>query len=327
MADMNAATAVLKVQLEKALAEVKDLQEQVLSRVHVLQLDGSSLVVSTKQQSAMRSSLEASKAESASTEAALHTMDSQIDELKSMPAGMEEGLEQTRVVQKATANELEALHTNSMATSDICKARSCLSLIAQNHLPLTTEASSENNMKSCLSLVAETLVPSRKQLGAMQAAPATMEEEFKKKRDVHKQTEIEKLKNGMQSINIAEVKCKTIEADSLERAIELANSLLAEWPSSSVTDHKSISNASGGTTVGISFNDKDASVTACMVGGPAFNSKQVHQNDVIIAIDGQEVKGPEILDLLIGNDKPGSVVELTLKRASVGSCTFAFSVL
>jgi len=70
-----------------------------------------------------------------------------------------------------------------------------------------------------------------------------------------------------------------------------------------------------------------ASVIACIEGGPAFNSKQLHTNDVIIAIDGQEVKGPEILDLLIGNDKPGSVVELTLKRASVGLLYFAFSVL
>ncbi len=120
---------------------------------------------------------------------------------------------------------------------------------------------------------------------------------------------------------------QNIEADSLERAIELANFLHDELASSNFTDHKSISNASGGTTLGISFDERNASVTACMVGGPAFNSKQVHQNDVIIAIDGQEVKGPEILDLLIGNDKAGSVVELTLKRASVGLFYFAFSVL
>ena len=117
---------------------------------------------------------------------------------------------------------------------------------------------------------------------------------------------------------------QNIEADSLQRAIELANFLHDELSSSSFTDHKSISNASGGTTVGISFDERNSSVTACMVGGPAFNSKQVHPNDVIVAIDGQEVKGPEILDLLIGNDKPGSVVELTLKRASVGSFALLF---
>jgi len=39
-----------------------------------------------------------------------------------------------------------------------------------------------------------------------------------------------------------------------------------------------------------------------------------------VAIVGQEVNGPQILDLLIGNDDPGSVVELTLEKASVGPC-------
>ena len=117
--------------------------------------------------------------------------------------------------------------------------------------------------------------------------------------------------------------------DSIDRAIELIKLLHEEVSRSSFTDPKSIATtASGGTTLGISFNDKNASVTACMVGGPAFNSNQVHPNDVIIAIDGQEVTGPEILGLLIGNDKPGSFVELTLKRASsVGPCLFCFMIL
>ena len=121
--------------------------------------------------------------------------------------------------------------------------------------------------------------------------------------------------------------CATIELDSLERAIELITFLHDEVFSSRFTGRRSIaaaSGASGCTTLGISFNAKNASVTTCMIGGPAFNSKQVHKNDVIIAIDGQEVKGPEITDLLIGNDTPGSVVELTLKRASVGSLLHLF---
>jgi C-terminal processing protease CtpA/Prc len=123
-------------------------------------------------------------------------------------------------------------------------------------------------------------------------------------------------------------KCEAVEPDSLDRAIELIKLLHEEVSRSSFTDPKSIATtASGGTTLGISFNDKNASVTACMVGGPAFNSNQVHPNDVIIAIDGQEVTGPEILGLLIGNDKPGSVVELTLKRASVWPCLFCFMML
>ena len=119
--------------------------------------------------------------------------------------------------------------------------------------------------------------------------------------------------------------CATIEPDSLVRAIELVT-FLHEEVFSRFTGHRSIATASGGSTLGFSFNAKNASVTACMVGGPAFNSKQVHENDVIIAIDGQEVKGPEIADLLIGNDTPGSVVELTLKRTSVGAC-FIFLII
>jgi hypothetical protein len=136
---------------------------------------------------------------------------------------------------------------------------------------------------------------------------------------------------------------KTIE--ELERAIELAQLLHKEVASSSHPDHKCIEVGGkrtwldptecifgsacpplrgNNTTLGISFDEKNASVTACMVGGPAFLSRRVNPNDVFVAIDGQEVKGPEITGLLIGNDKPGSVVELTLKRASVGPCLFCF---
>ena len=123
--------------------------------------------------------------------------------------------------------------------------------------------------------------------------------------------------------------CATIEPDSLVRAIELITFLHEEVFSSRFTGHRSIAAGlgSGCTTLGLGFNAKNASVTACMVGGPAFNSKQVHENDVIIAIDNQEVKGPEIADLLIGDDTPGSVVELTLKRASVGACFIFFIML
>jgi C-terminal processing protease CtpA/Prc len=131
----------------------------------------------------------------------------------------------------------------------------------------------------------------------------------------------------MKSIHVGKVKCKTIKVDSreLQRAIELTKCLHEEVSRSSLTDYKSISTASGGTTVGINFDDKNASVIDCKVGGPAFNSKMVNPKDVLVAIDGQRVKGPEISGLLIGNDQPGSVVELTLKRPSVGPFHLAFS--
>jgi hypothetical protein len=134
----------------------------------------------------------------------------------------------------------------------------------------------------------------------------------------------DKIFKTMASMNVGKVKFNTIE-----RAIELAQLLRQEVASSRLPDHECIEDEHGGssTTLGIRFDDKDASVTACMVGGPAFSSILVHPTDVLVAIEGQEVKGPEIADLLIGNDIPGSVVELTLKRASVWPCLFCFMVL
>ena len=72
----------------------------------------------------------------------------------------------------------------------------------------------------------------------------------------------------------------------------------------------------------LSFDSKNATVSGVLVGGPAFNSKQVHKDDVIMAVDGQAVQGNQILDLLKGVDKPGSVVTLTLMRTSVSASSF-----
>jgi len=60
LADMNAANAVLKAQLEKALEDVKDLQQQT---------------------SAMGASLEARNAETASAKAALPSLDKKLKEM------------------------------------------------------------------------------------------------------------------------------------------------------------------------------------------------------------------------------------------------------
>ena len=123
MADMNAATAVLKAQLEKALADVKDLQQQTVDRqaeIAVLTEEVSALEKKIRelsknedeireQLSATRASLEVSRVETAAAKAVLLPKDAQVDELKRRLAEMEEKSEKTRDVDKATANELEAL--------------------------------------------------------------------------------------------------------------------------------------------------------------------------------------------------------------------------
>ena len=52
------------------------------------------------------------------------------------------------------------------------------------------------------------------------------------------------------------------------------------------------------TTVGISYDDKSGIIQNVLVGGPAFNSKQVHHGDKIVSIDGAAVQPGDILALL-----------------------------
>ena len=110
----------------------------------------------------------------------------------------------------------------------------------------------------------------------------------------------------------------------LQRALELATMTMEEVAKEHLADHTCVSSAahSSNTTVGLSFDSKNATVSGVLVGGPAFNSKQVHKDDVIMAVDGQAVQGNQILDLLKGVDKPGSVVTLTLMRTSVSASSF-----
>jgi myosin heavy subunit len=110
----------------------------------------------------------------------------------------------------------------------------------------------------------------------------------------------------------------------LQRALKLATMTMEEVAKEHLADHTCVSSAahSSNTTVGLSFDSKNATVSGVLVGGPAFNSKQVHKDDVIMAVDGQAVQGNQILDMLKGVDKPGSVVTLTLKRTSVSASSF-----
>ncbi len=51
-----------------------------------------------------------------------------------------------------------------------------------------------------------------------------------------------------------------------------------------------------------------------VVGGPAYNSSQLRQNDVIVQIDGVPVTAENIHVSLLGSDVPGSTVTITVKR-------------
>ena len=59
-----------------------------------------------------------------------------------------------------------------------------------------------------------------------------------------------------------------------------------------------ISSSFNVTTVGISYDDKSGIIQNVLVGGPAFNSKQVHHGDKIVSIDGAAVQPGDILALL-----------------------------
>ncbi len=152
MADMTAATAVLKAQLEKALADVKDLQQQTVDRqaeIAVLTEEVSALEKKIRelsknedeireQLSATRASLEVSRVETASAKAVLEPKDAQVDELKRRLAEMEEKSEKTWDVDKATANELEALRqkvvffNNALLEAEAALNQSVKTFQAQN---------------------------------------------------------------------------------------------------------------------------------------------------------------------------------------------------
>ena len=63
-----------------------------------------------------------------------------------------------------------------------------------------------------------------------------------------------------------------------------------------------------------------------VVGGPAYNSKQLEHGDVILEVDGQEAKNENIFEVLIGCDVPGSAVNIKLAKGGP-QVVFTFSHL
>ena len=66
------------------------------------------------------------------------------------------------------------------------------------------------------------------------------------------------------------------------------------------------------STVGIMLND--CVVDNLVVGGPAFNSRQIQPGDSILKIDGKAVSPDNILTHLVGPDIPGSTVIITVSK-------------
>jgi len=67
------------------------------------------------------------------------------------------------------------------------------------------------------------------------------------------------------------------------------------------------------STVGLMFNG-NGHVENVMAGGPAYTSRKIFKGDVIVKVDGQFVQGKDLQRKIIGDDVPGSLVTLTLKR-------------
>ncbi len=116
LADMNAAHEVLKAQLEKALAEVKALQQQT---------------------TAMGASLEESKDQTASAKAAIQARDAQVDELKRRLAEMEKESEKTPDEDKAIASkerwsEVGTAHENELEVMNAAKEKELADQKAEN---------------------------------------------------------------------------------------------------------------------------------------------------------------------------------------------------
>jgi chromosome segregation ATPase len=108
---------------------------------------------------------------------------------------------------------------------------------------------------------------------------------------------------------------------AVSRAIELTKMTRDELSRDLLAPHHSVTKGIGSinpTTVGISYEEKNQTITQILVGGPAFKCRKVHKGDVIVAIDGQPVAddGKDIQDRLRGVDVPGSLVVISLRKAS-----------
>jgi hypothetical protein len=79
-----------------------------------------------------------------------------------------------------------------------------------------------------------------------------------------------------------------------------------------VPHEQTTASAGSKSTVGIMV--KETTIDELLAGGPAHMSKDFQRGDVILEIDGLTATSHNIIELLIGEDVPGSLIQLRTKR-------------
>jgi len=103
-------------------------------------------------------------------------------------------------------------------------------------------------------------------------------------------------------------KCRELIAMSQRR---IAEDHLAEHEIFTVADQSA-------TTVGLMFDEKGGKIHVdyVMVGGPAFNTKNIAKHDIILSIDGKKLQGEAIIKALQG--PANTVVTLEVEKTKTG---------
>ncbi len=55
-------------------------------------------------------------------------------------------------------------------------------------------------------------------------------------------------------------------------------------------------------------------VNRTIIGGPAYTSRRFGKGDILLAVDGEAVTEQTVEILLVGNDKPGTPVIITVDK-------------
>ena len=56
-----------------------------------------------------------------------------------------------------------------------------------------------------------------------------------------------------------------------------------------------------------------------MVGGPAYNSRQLHRGDVIVKVNGNAITQANIHDIMVGDDMPGAPVVVNVRMTRMAT--------